>query len=125
MTQSERELQNSICRYLRLKHPKAKFRTDKDGVFMVKSALRDKSIGSNTRGFPDIIIREKRKGYNALVIELKAEGVVVFNKDGTLRKDKHLEEQKEWLDWFGEMGCYSTFSIGWDETIELIDNYLL
>jgi hypothetical protein len=122
--QSERELQNAICKYLKLRYPKVKFRTDKDGQFAIKKTLGDKAMQASAKGFPDMIVREKRKGFNALVIELKKEDVTVFRKDGTLRDDQHLRDQKEWLDWFEELGCKATFSCGWDETKNLIDSYL-
>jgi hypothetical protein len=123
-TQSERKMQNALCEYIRIQYPKVKFRTDKDGQFAMKSALRDKKKQASAKGFPDLIIREKRHGFNGLVMELKRDGEVVFKKDGTLRKDAHLSDQQEWLDWFESLGCKALFSIGFDESKELIDCYL-
>lgn len=124
--QGERDEQRLICKYLKLRYPKVRFRTDKDGEFLVsKKALGDKALGSSIKGFPDLIIMEARKGYKGLVIELKRTGTKVYRQDGTLRQDKHLEEQQQWLDWFTELGCQATFSVGVDDTIKLIDKYLL
>lgn len=123
--QSERDLQNSICRYIKLRYPKAKFRTDKDGQFAIRKTLADKKIQASAKGFPDLIIREARKGFKGLVIELKAEDASPFRKDGSLKDDEHLRDQQEWLDWFNNLGCKATFSVGWDDTKEFIDTYLL
>lgn len=121
---SETQMTNAICKYLQLKYPKVEYRTDKDGNNASKTALWAKSAQKGKKGFPDLIIKQKNRKYNGLVIELKKEGVRVFKKDGSLRSDPHLQEQQEWLDWFSTLGCVATFAIGFDDAIQAIDCYL-
>ena len=122
--QSEKEMQNQVCEYMRLAYPKVKFRSDKDGQVLHKSQLKAKALQSNARGFPDFIIREERKGYKGLVLELKREDKSPFKKDGTLKADQHLHDQQEWLDFFTDCGCKAQFAVGFDEAKLLIDSYL-
>lgn len=122
--EKEADLQTRICNYLRMNYPKVEFRTDKDGQFAYRSQLRYKKAHAGKRGFPDIIISEPNKEYKGLVIELKREGAKIFRMDGSIRKNWHLEDQQYWLDWFKTLGCYSTFSIGYDQTVDIINKYL-
>lgn len=121
--EKEADLQTRICNYLRMNYPFAEFRTDKDGQFAVKSQLYHKRLHAGKKGFPDIIITEPNKEYKGLIIELKKEGVKITKKDGTLRSNSHLYDQAYWLEWFRTLGCFSTFSIGYDQTVNIIDNY--
>ena len=120
---SERLVQNAIIKYICLQYPNAVFRTDKDGQFAKGSALWDKARQKGKKGFPDLIIADKIGVYNGLVIELKKEGISVYRKDGSLRKDDHLQDQSWWLSWFSQMGCYTSFAIGFEDAKGIIDNY--
>lgn len=121
---SETQMTNAICKFLHQFYPDVEWRTDKDGNFASRTALWAKGAQKGKKGFPDLIIKEKRKGYKGLVLELKKDGVRVFKQDGTLYKDEHLEEQKEWLEWFEDMGCKTGFSVGLQQTIRTINEYL-
>lgn len=124
MIASEKTIQGQLCQYLQIQYPGIKYRTDKNGVKVGWKQIRTQSLEKGESGFPDIIIREKRKGFGALVIELKKDDASPFKKDGTLKKDDHLAQQQEWLDWFTELGCKAQFSVGFEATKELIDWYL-
>lgn len=62
--------------------------------------------------------------YNGLYLELKAEGNSPFKKDGSLKKDEHLEEQEEMLEALRSRGYKAEFAVGFEEAKELIDDYL-
>lgn len=121
---SENTVQTWVCSYLRKKYPDVNFRTDKDGQFARGATLKYKAEHKGRKGFPDIVIAEKNKSYNGLIIELKKGTEKVFKRDGTLRKDDHLADQAFWLEWFRSLGCKAEFAIGYDEAIKLIDEYL-
>ena len=59
-----------------------------------------------------------------MFLELKAEGTRLYKKDGTLRKNKHIEEQAEILDKLNKSGYYARFAVGYDQAIRIITNYL-
>jgi hypothetical protein len=62
--------------------------------------------------------------YNGLYLELKAEGNSPFKKDGTLKKDQHLEEQMAILEKMRRRGYRADFATGFEEAKQIIDDYL-
>ena len=76
------------------------------------------------RGIPDLFIAEPRGGYGGIFIEIKREGEVIFNKDGSLRKDEHLHEQAKVLDKLMHKGYASYFAIGVRMATDIIDEYM-
>lgn len=62
--------------------------------------------------------------YNGLYLELKAEGNSPFKKDGTLKKDQHLEEQDKYLQTLRGKGYKAEFATGFNEAKKIIDDYL-
>lgn len=124
---TEKELQNSICKYLKLAYGnKIRFHSDMSGTYLSGkwSLMKDNKNNNSHSGYPDLIIYEKRNGYMGLALELKKDGSSPFKKDGSLRKDQHLEEQQQWLDVFTEIGFKAQFIVGFDSAKFTIDNYL-
>lgn len=93
-------------------------------------------------GQPDISVDEPKRGYHGLRIELKAEGTVIYKKDGkTLRKQPytrkyrlngrlfikrgdHLAEQAAMLQKYNRKGYFARFCIGYDKAVRLIDWFM-
>lgn len=139
--QREEKTQIRVCKYLRANYPNVIFTCDlASGMRLpVHIAKKNKDMRSS-RGLPDMFIAFPAKAYSkptgghkpvryfkqyyGLFMELKSEGVVVFNKDGSLRKDEHLQEQHEILKQLEEQGYKACFAIGFDEAKKIIDEYL-
>lgn len=62
--------------------------------------------------------------YNGLYLEIKADGNSPFKKDGTLKKDEHLEEQEEMLEALRLRGYKAEFAVGFEQAKKIIDEYL-
>lgn len=62
--------------------------------------------------------------YNGLYLEIKAEGNSPFKKDGTLKKEQHLEEQQAMLEALRLRGYKAVFAVGFEEAKKIIDDYL-
>jgi hypothetical protein len=123
--QTEGILHGQVSDYIKMQYPKTKFNSDSAGIFTASWRLR-KSL-KRTRsenGLPDLDIRAMRGGYGGLMIELKAEGELVFKKDGTIRKNEHLEEQAKVIEELVEEGYYACFAVGFDEAKKIIDWYM-
>ena len=137
MIKKEEEIHLRICDYLRKNYPDVLFRTDfSSGMKMTPGQAAKHKKFQKSRAWPDLFIAEsgvvefKEDGLiahlrkNGMFLELKADGVKLYKKDGTLRKNKHIEEQAEILDKLNESGYYARFAVGYDETIRIITNYL-
>lgn len=122
--QPEYHLQKMVCDYLRLQYPEVLFLSDT--VASVKltaiQGARNKAIQNQGFKTPDLIILEPRGGYAGLFIELKVESP--FKKDGTFKKDEHLEGQLKSINDLKRKGYYASFSWGFEMTKAMIDNYM-
>ena len=137
MIKKEEILHLKVCDYLRKNYPDVLFRTDfSSGMKMSPGQAAKHKKFQRKRAWPDLFIAEsgfvefKEDGLighlrkNGMFLELKADGVKLYKKDGTLRKNKHIEEQAEILDKLNESGYYARFAVGYDEAIQIITYYL-
>lgn len=137
MIKKEEILHLKVCDYLRKNYPDVLFRTDfSSGMKMSPWQAAKHKKFQRKRAWPDLFIAESgfvefkedgligRLRKNGMFLELKADGVKLYKKDGTLRKNKHIEEQAEILDKLNESGYYAQFAVGYDEAIRIITDYL-
>jgi hypothetical protein len=59
-----------------------------------------------------------------MYLEIKTETESPYKKDGTLKKDVHLEEQYKVLEALSKEGYFATFGVGIEDCIKKIDWYL-
>jgi hypothetical protein len=69
-----------------------------------------------------LIILEPKGKFHGLCIELKIKSP--FKKNGELLKNEHLEGQQKSIFDLQQKGYFAKFSVGFDETKELIDWYM-
>ena len=137
MIKKEETLHLKVCDYLRKNYPDVLFRTDfSSGMKMTPWQAAKHKKFQKSRAWPDLFIAESgvvkfKEGYlivnlrkNGMFLELKAEGTQLYKKDGTLRKNKHIEEQAEMLEKLRNENYYAEFAIGYDDAIEQIHEYL-
>lgn len=131
----ESDLQVMVADYLRLRYPKVLFHSDfGSGIKLTQGqAMKQKRQNGGRRGWPDLFIAQSaprcvdgswKYEYYGLFLELKAEGNSPFKKDGSLKKDEHLEEQWEMLQELENRGYKARFATGFNEAKKLIDDYL-
>lgn len=132
----EHQLYEKIARYMQTEYPDVVYRFDiaADLKLTKGQAAKFKRLHPD-RGYPDLFIAKPRDGLNmetggnpnyyaGLYIELKAEGNSPFRKNGTLKKDQHLEEQQMMLERLRYNGYKAVFATGFKETKAIIDGYL-
>lgn len=124
-SKKEKDLVQNIAHYMQLKHKDIIYRFDLIADFPMKpyQAMRVHRIHPK-RGYPDMFIAKPSGNYAGLFLELKAEGVSVFKKDGTLRKDDHLLEQFKFMKELIKVGYKANFAIGFDDAVKQIEGYL-
>jgi hypothetical protein len=121
---SEEQEQTILCKWLKLNYPDVLYTIDLGGIRLQKHQRRIMSTRAR-KGHPDIILQEWfLDKYCGLAIEFKKTGVKVSKLDGTLRKDKHLQEQLEYLTALKERYYIAGFVIGLEPAKEVIKAYL-
>jgi hypothetical protein len=121
---SEKTLHRAVCDYIRYQYPGILFNSDLAGAtkLTIGQAVAMKNLRSN-RGFPDLVIYEPRGIYYGLFIELKDEGIRIYNKNGKLATP-HIQEQFDCLTSLFCKGYQALFAIGFDQAKNIIDEYL-
>ena len=109
---------------MKIKYPNVLYTVDLGGIRLQKHQRRIMSTRSR-KGHPDLILQEWfLDKYCGLAIEFKKTGVKVSKLDGTLRKDKHLEEQLQYLTALKERYYVAGFVCGLEDAKKVISAYL-
>lgn len=119
---NEYHLCKQIANYLRFQYPQVIFHFDLAGLNLSKAQAGMMKGIQGKRGFPDLFISQTSGIYSGLFLEIKTE--TPFKKDGTLKKNEHLEEQADMLLSLRMRGYYAVFGVQFDSTIKIINEYL-
>ena len=125
MRNQEEEVQKGVVKYLKLRYPKAKYCASLGGIrTSYKQAVKAKATGY-VKGFPDLQI--------CVPMERGIEGEGGTNRGGVyhglfleIKKDKKsypTKEQKEWIAYLNEQGYCARVTKGFDESMQVIDDY--
>lgn len=138
----EEELQIKMCNWIRREFPHVVFVSDFAAGLNLTDTQRQKMYAMRSDdGQPDISIDYPSRGYHGLRLELKKEGTVIYNQDGTLRKapytrkykksgrlfikrGDHLAEQAALLQKYNDNGYFARFAIGETHFKKLVRWYL-
>ena len=122
--QQEYQLQKQVCAYLNAQYPDVLYLSDTIASvrLTMPQAMRNKAIQKNGFKCPDLLILEPKKEYSGMFIELKKDSP--YKKDGTLKKNKHLEYQEKSMQELISKGYYCLFSWNFEQTKRIIDIYL-
>lgn len=120
----EKHTHEAVINYLKLQYPNALFHSDYGaGVKLTMNQAKAQKRIQNGMAWPDIFIAEPRGEFHGLFIELKAEGVKIYKKNGDFAND-HLIKQSECLIELRRRGYWAQFTVGFDEAKKIIDIYL-
>jgi hypothetical protein len=127
-TGREYQIYKDIALYLKLQYPNILYHFDPTGLNLSKTQSGMLKAIQGGRGWPDLFIAEpKMLGgvviHSGLFIEVKAEGIKLFKKDGE-PVDTHVAEQLECGKQLRAQGYQSAICVGWDECQRVIDQYL-
>lgn len=122
------DIQLRVCAYLRKNYPSVVFHSD----FAANADLSEhqkkmnKALQSRDK-FPDLTIFAARRGFCGLALEIKNDGTTVILKigpnKGQLTTNEHIQAQAITLRKLKEAGWWANFSIGYAQTIKIIDWY--
>lgn len=120
----EESLQIAVSNYIKMQYPNVIFTSESSGIRVsMGTAVKMKKQRSNHK-LPDMIILEPRGRFHGLCLELKKDRNEVFTKKGEYRENEHIQKQLETLTQLRELGYFSIFGCGFDETKEIIDFYM-
>lgn len=121
--QSEEDMQDQICAYLKIRYPKIMYRIDLAGIHKSIGAAARMKRQEWGRGWPDLFIAEARGAFHGLFLEVKREDIMIYNAAGGYSSD-HIARQAEVLEMLKAKGYAAIFSKGFDQARTAIDNYL-
>lgn len=138
MRKNEENLHLRICDFLRKNYPDVIFRTDfSSGMKMTPGQAAKHKKFQSSRAYPDLFIASRgvevisnigdysiNQILHGMFLELKAEGVKIYKKNGEIVANKHYQEQAEMLKRLRAENYYAEFAIGYDDAIQQITNYL-
>lgn len=117
--------------YLKIQYPDVIFTFDASGLRLPIGLAKKAKRMRSGRGMCDMMIFKVKPingcilPYYGLFIEIKVDVSDVYLKDGgTIKKDKHVEEQAEMIYRLNQEGYFATFGFGFDECKKFIDAYL-
>jgi len=127
--QLEYTLQKQICIWINLQYPNLMYDTDTIASvrLTIPQQIRNKAV--QKEGFkrcdlmiykPQIINDTMVKA--GLLIELKIEKP--YKKDGTLKKNEHLEAQQKTINDLNKLGYQAQFCWTFEQAISIINEYL-
>lgn len=122
---SEAELQKQVAIYIRMQYPDVIFHSDfGSGVKLTPwQARMQKMQNGGRRAWPDMMIAEPIGSYHGLFIELKREGARLKKQNGEWASS-HIAEQNIMLNELSNKGYKAEFAIGFEQALDLIDDYL-
>lgn len=139
MIKKEEILHLRVCDYLRKNYPDVLFRTDfSSGMKMSPGQAAKHKKFQKSRAWPDLFIAKPEKDvfrdsfsgdkyfeiFAGLFLELKAEGIKLYKKNGEMIANKHYREQAEMLEELRKLGYCANFAVGYEQAIRIITDYL-
>lgn len=122
---NEAELQKQVAIYIRMQYPDVIFHSDFGSGARLSpwQARMQKIQNGGRRAWPDMMIAEPIGNYHGLFIELKREGARLKKQNGEWASS-HIAEQNIMLNELSNKGYKAEFAIGFEQALDLIDDYL-
>lgn len=120
----EEDEQRQVVDWFHLQYPNDIINIGLGGIKLPIGLAAKIKRNGHIKSFPDIFIYKANSKYSGLAIEFKRSGEKVFKKDGEIRQVEHLQRQYNMLQRLREKGYYAVFSIGFEQTVKLIKQYM-
>jgi hypothetical protein len=125
MQRQEEKIQLTFCKIIDVKYPNLVYFSDSSGLHLPKGyAIKMSKIRNKKFKIPDMIFLHPNREFKGLCIELKKDRQTVYLKNGEVRNQEHLQEQKKSLEHLIDLGYCACFCCGIDEAMLLLDKYM-
>ena len=132
---SEEQLHKHICEYIKMQYPRVIFNTDMSGISLTMGQAMKVPKLRSSNGFPDIVIYEQNKEFNALFLEIKAKSPYQQNGEfysmkryevvnGIKVSYDHLQQQNNMHIELRKRGYKAEFVWTFEQAKDMIDTYL-
>lgn len=121
----ETKLQKAIVKYVILKHPGLEFRSDSSAAMKltIGQAMENKRVQKD-KNWPDMFFAKRNSKFAGLFLEIKVSRDKIYRQDGSFKRDEHTQGQLTKILKLMDEGYAAQFGCGFDECIEIIENYL-
>lgn len=122
-------VQQRLAAHIRKTYPHVVFFSDftANADLTEHQAKMNKSVQSDHKML-DLVIFYPSRGYNACIIEIKADGVTVILKTGPnkgkLTSNEHIRAQADTMRKLNRLGYYCNFGTGFDQCRRIVDWYM-
>lgn len=122
--QIEAKLQRAVCQWMGMQYPEVYFTSDASSLGAGWNTIRNIKATKSAHAQLDLVILSPSwNGYiYGLILEFKKESP--FLKDGTLSKEKHIQDQLKTMDLLRAKHYKCEFVWSMDQAIEIITEYL-
>lgn len=120
----ESTVHRQICDYIRIQYPNALFVSDMSGNAQTYVQAAMAKMLRSTAGIPDLFVAVPKGKYHGLWLEIKREGSPIYLKDGSLSKERHVQEQATVLQKLLYNGYQANFAVGFQSAKDQIDTYM-
>lgn len=115
----------AICNYINYKYPNSIFHSDSSGVKLtIGQSVALKKTRKSTEKIPDLFVAEPRINFHGLYLEIKKSHEELYNKNGHIRKNKHILKQAKTLKKLRAKHYCALFCAGFDNAKIIIDAYM-
>jgi hypothetical protein len=124
LTESEQDIHNALCDYLKLQYPHVIFTSESSGLHVPIGLAKRMKRQRSCQGLPDLFILHRNKVYNGLFLEIKKHESAVFNKNGFIKCNRHIMRQNLIIADLKAQGYFALFVFGFEHGKKVIDSYL-
>lgn len=122
-SQQEAKLQRAVCQFIGMQYPNVYFTSDASSLGAGWNTIKNIKATKSAHPQLDLIILCPKQGqYHGLVLEFKKESP--FLKDGTLSKEKHIQNQLKTIELLRKNNYKCEWVWGIDQAIKIITEYL-
>ena len=120
----EERVHFAIADYLRLQYPSVVFLSESSGVRTTPGLAKKLKRTRSNHTHQDLYILEPKKGYHALILELKAKDIYQKKNPELFLKSDHVNDQDRTIKMLNKKHYKACFAIKFDQAKQIIDEYL-
>ena len=120
----EERVHFAIADYLRLQYPSVVFLSESSGVRTTPGLAKKLKRTRSNHTHLDLYILEPKKGYHALILELKAKDIYQKKNPELFLKSDHVNDQDRTIKMLNKKYYKACFAIKFDQAKQIIDEYL-